>query len=47
MPGFRNALSDENISSIAAYLRQTVGQKPWEELQKNVVKIRNQPQIKH
>jgi mono/diheme cytochrome c family protein len=47
MPGFRHALSDENISSIAAYLRQTVGQKPWKELQKNVVRIRNQPQIKH
>ena len=47
MPGFRDALSDADISAIVAYLRQEAGGKPWSELQKKVGEIRNQPRFEH
>ncbi|XQW83801.1 cytochrome c [Thalassotalea piscium] len=47
MPGFRDALSDKDISAIAAYLRQAAGEKSWPNLQKQVVEIRNQPRFEH
>jgi mono/diheme cytochrome c family protein len=47
MPGFRDALSDEDISSIAAYLRQTAGESIWPKLQQKVGEIRNQPRFEH
>ncbi|MBU2978050.1 cytochrome c [Alteromonas sp. C1M14] len=47
MPGFRDALSDEDISAIAAYLRQSAGKKPWPNLQQQVVDIRAQPRFAH
>jgi mono/diheme cytochrome c family protein len=45
MPGFRDALSDEDISAIAAYLRQSAGQSAWPKLQQQVGEIRNQPRF--
>ncbi|MEJ6080666.1 cytochrome c [Vibrio sp. 1-Bac 57] len=45
MPGFRDALSDQDISAIAAYLRQSAGQEAWPELQQKVTEIRNQPRF--
>ena len=45
MPGFRDALSDQDISAIAAYLRQAAGQSAWPELQQKVTEIRNQPRF--
>jgi mono/diheme cytochrome c family protein len=47
MPGFRNALSDADISAIVAYLRQEAGAKPWSKLQNKVGEIRNQPRFEH
>lgn len=47
MPGFRDALSDSDISSIVAYLRQEAGGKPWSKLQQKVGEIRNQPRFEH
>jgi mono/diheme cytochrome c family protein len=47
MPGFRDALSDEDISAIAAYLRQTAGENTWPKLQQQVGEIRNQPRFEH
>ena len=45
MPGFRDALSDQDISAIAAYLRQATGKSAWPELQQKVIEIRNQPRF--
>ncbi|WP_025564879.1 cytochrome c [Psychromonas sp. SP041] len=45
MPGFRDALSDQDISAIAAYLRQAAGKSAWPELQQKVIEIRNQPRF--
>lgn len=45
MPGFRDALSDQGITAIAAYLRQTTGKSAWPALQQNVIEIRNQPRF--
>ncbi|MEL0659956.1 cytochrome c [Psychromonas arctica] len=45
MPGFRDALSDQDISAIAAYLRQAAGKSAWPELQQKVSEIRNQPRF--
>ena len=47
MPGFRDALSDKDISAIAAFLRQTANQSPWPKLQQQVGEIRNQPRFEH
>ncbi|MGI2170228.1 cytochrome c [Shewanella sp. MF05960] len=47
MPGFRDALSDEDISAIAAYLRQSAGENTWPTLQQKVGEIRNQPRFEH
>jgi mono/diheme cytochrome c family protein len=47
MPGFRDALSDEDISAIAAYLRQAAGENSWPDLQQQVGVIRNQPRFAH
>jgi len=47
MPGFRDALSDQDISAIAAYLRQAAGENAWPELQQKVIEIRNQPRFEH
>ena len=47
MPGFRGALSDEDISAIAAYLRQSAGENTWPKLQQKVGEIRNQPRFEH
>jgi mono/diheme cytochrome c family protein len=47
MPGFRDALSDQDITAIAAYLRQTAGEKTWPKLQQKVIEIRNQPRFEH
>ena len=45
MPGFRNALSDNDIAAIAAYLRQSAGEQPWPNLIKKVGEIRHQPRF--
>jgi mono/diheme cytochrome c family protein len=45
MPGFRDALSDKDISAIAAYLRQATGNSVWPQLQQKVGEIRNQPRF--
>ncbi|MDN2661907.1 c-type cytochrome [Psychromonas sp. 14N.309.X.WAT.B.A12] len=47
MPGFRNALSDQDIASIAAYLRQAAGEESWPKLLEQVGEIRNQPRFEH
>ena len=47
MPGFRDALTDEDISKIAAYLRQSAGQDTWPKLQERVADIRKQPRFEH
>lgn len=47
MPGFRDALNDKDISSIAAYLRQAAGEKIWLKLPQQVSEIRNQPRFEH
>ncbi|QDE29645.1 cytochrome c [Shewanella polaris] len=47
MPGFRDALSDEDITAIAAYLRQAAGENTWPKLQQQVGEIRNQPRFEH
>lgn len=47
MPGFRDALSDANITAIVAYLRQEAGGKPWSKLQNKVGELRNQPRFEH
>jgi mono/diheme cytochrome c family protein len=41
MPGFREALTDDQITSIAAYLRaDRAGQTPWEGLRDSVAQLR-------
>ena len=47
MPGFREALSDKDITAIAAYLRATAGEKPWPKLESKVGEIRLQPRFEH
>ncbi|WP_409439330.1 c-type cytochrome [Psychromonas sp. GE-S-Ul-11] len=47
MPGFRNALSDQDVASIAAYLRQAAGEESWPKLLEQVGEIRNQPRFEH
>jgi len=47
MPGFREALSDQDIASIAAYLRQAAGEESWPKLLEQVGDIRNQPRFEH
>ncbi|RBW46607.1 cytochrome c [Psychromonas sp. B3M02] len=47
MPGFRDALSDQDIASIAAYLRQAAGEESWPKLLEQVGEIRNQPRFEH
>ncbi|AZG71683.1 cytochrome c [Shewanella livingstonensis] len=47
MPGFRDALTDKDISAIAAYLRQAAGENTWPKLQQQVGEIRNQPRFEH
>lgn len=45
MPAFREALSDEDIATIAAYLRQSAGKKAWPNLIGKVGEVRRQPQF--
>ena len=47
MPGFREALSDQDISAIAAYLRQSAGEESWPQLLEQVGEIRAQPRFEH
>jgi mono/diheme cytochrome c family protein len=47
MPGFRDALNDDDITAIAAYLRQAAGENTWPKLQQKVGEIRNQPRFEH
>ncbi|KIH84656.1 c-type cytochrome [Pseudomonas batumici] len=45
MPQFRDALSDDDITAIATYLRQTAGEQPWPNLLQKVGEIRRQPRF--
>lgn len=45
MPAFRDALSDEDITALAAYLRQAAGEQPWPNLEQRVGEIRRQPRF--
>lgn len=45
MPAFRDALSDQEISAIVSYLRESAGQEPWKNVQQKVTDVRNQPQF--
>ena len=45
MPAFRDALNDDDIADIAAYLRQSAGEKPWPNLVEKVGEIRRQPRF--
>lgn len=47
MPGFRDALSDADISAIAAYLRKEAGEDAWPKLQQKVADVRHQPRFQH
>lgn len=47
MPSFRDALTDDQISEIAAWLRQSAGEKPWPDLKQRVAEIRKQPRFEH
>lgn len=47
MPGFRDALSDKDITAIATYLRASAGEKPWPKLESKVGEIRLQPRFEH
>lgn len=47
MPSFREAFSDEDIATIAAYLRQSAGEKAWPNLIGKVGEVRRQPQFVH
>lgn len=47
MPGFRDALSDKDISAIAAYLRQSAGEESWPKLLEQVGEVRSQPRFEH
>lgn len=47
MPGFRDALSVDDITAIATYLRATAGEKPWPNLKSKVGEIRLQPRLEH
>ncbi|MCS6242046.1 cytochrome c [Shewanella baltica] len=47
MPAFRDALSDEDITAIATYLRQSAGEQPWPNLKQKVAEIRLQPRFEH
>lgn len=47
MPGFRDALSDDDITAIAAYLRQSADKSPWPKLKQQVADVRAQPRFAH
>lgn len=47
MPAFRNALTDDEIADIAAYLRAEAGEAPWPNLEAKVDEIRHQPRFEH
>lgn len=47
MPQFRDALSNDDITAIATYLRQAAGEQPWPNLQQKVGEIRRQPKFEH
>ncbi|MDP5030369.1 MAG: c-type cytochrome [Paraglaciecola sp.] len=47
MPAFRQAFTDEDIATIAAYLRQSAGEKAWPNLISKVGEVRRQPQFAH
>jgi mono/diheme cytochrome c family protein len=47
MPGFREALSDEDITAIAVYVRQSSGEQAWPNLLSTVGEVRRQPKFEH
>ena len=47
MPAYRDAFSDQDIANIAAYLRQSAGEKAWPNLISKVGEVRLQPKFAH